>query len=206
MTKKLQIRGDIKKAGGIVVLDHQAVVHPNTVKGEDVDVSTLDSAKIVCFHAPVEAAPNTNPGKFIIQVSGITVGDDDWATIDEHVVAAITPATEVFTAVGAGQTELLVASTAGFASGDGLYIQDISDVEGCEWELCRKIVTDVSIDLIDGLSRAKETNDIAWNGAELFITEIDLHNVIRVRVVFQHEGAVGANAHVRALMTVNDNN
>ena len=206
MTKKLKIKGDVKKKGGEVALAHQAVVHPSTIKGEDVDVSTLNAATIVCFHAPVEAVPNTNPGRFLIQVSGIDAGDDDWATIAEHRAAVVTAATESITAVGAGQTVLLAASTAGFAAEDGLYIQDVSKVSQSEWQICKNIDVDTSIDIIDELSYEKDTGDIAWNGAEIFITQIDLTSVIRIRVIFQHEGAAGANAHVRALMTISDVN
>jgi len=204
MTIKLKIEGDSSKEGGISILDHQAVTHPNTVKGEDVDVRTLDAATIVCFHAPVEAVPNTNPGKFLIQVSGVNSGDVDWATVAEHVANTGTPATENMNPIGSGHTTFTVASTAGFAAGDMLYLQDISDVVGGEWEQCKSIVVDASISIIDGLSTAKDTGDVAWNNAEVFITQLDLAAIVRVRVIFQHEGTAGANAHVKVLMTVGD--
>ncbi len=52
-----------------VALAHQAVTHPATVVGSALDVSTKLAMTLALFHASVEAAANTNPGKFLVQVS-----------------------------------------------------------------------------------------------------------------------------------------
>ena len=73
-----------------------------------------------------------------------------------------------------------------------------------EWAKCEQIVTDTSIDLIDGLTTGKDSADVIWNDADVITVQIDISGVTRLRVVFQHEGATGANAHVKALMVTGD--
>lgn len=195
----------LTKTQGTVVLTHQAVTHPDTVKGSAQDVSTKLAATILCFHASVEAAANTNPGSFLVQVSGSSSGDENWVTIYTFTAMASTADTEAMTATEPiGETVLAVASTTGFIAGDNLYIQDTGTLGDSEWAKCQEFVSNTSINLIDGLTRAKDSSDVIWNDAEVFIAQIDLTAVGRLRVIFQHEGAVGANVHVKALMITGD--
>lgn len=194
------------KTAGTAVLSHQAVTHPDTVKGSAQDVSTkVGRATIICFHGLVEATANTNGGSFYVQVSGSGSGDEDWATVAQFTAAAVTAATEAMTATEpAAETVLAVASTTGFAAGNMLYIQDTTTVADSEWGQCQEIVTNTSINLIDGLTNQKDSADVIWNEAEIFVCTVDLMGVTRLRVVFQHEGATGANCHVKALMVTGD--
>ena len=195
----------IAKTAGAAVLAHQAITHPDTVKGSAQDVSTKLAATILCFHASVEAAANTNPGSFFVQVSGAASGDEDWATIAQFPAMVSTADTEAMTATEpAAETVLACASTTGFVAGDNLYIQDASVVADGEWGKCQEIVTNTSINLIDGLTTQKDNADVIWNDAEIFAASLDLTAVSRLRVVFQHEGAAGANVHVKALMVTGD--
>jgi hypothetical protein len=175
------------------------------VKGAAQDVSTKISATILCFHASVQAVENTNPGKFLVQVSGSSSGDEDWATIAEFTAQVSTADTEALTATEpAAETVLAVASTTGFVAGDWVYIQDAGVLADSEWGRLQEVVTDTSLNLIDGLTNGKDASDFVWNDAEIFIAQLDLSAVGRLRVVFQHEGAAGANAHVKALMVTAD--
>src|SRR5688572_28709348 len=101
------------KTQDIAVLAHSAITHPDTVKGSAQDVSAKTGmATIICFHASVEATANTNPGLFLIQVSGSANGNEDWATIAEVAATVSTADTEAMTATEpAGETVLAVAST-----------------------------------------------------------------------------------------------
>jgi hypothetical protein len=182
-----------------VALAHQAVTHPATVVGSVLDVSTKLAMTLVLFHASIEAAANTNPGKFLIQVSGAASGNEDWATPYEFDATISTADTEAMTASeAAGVTELAVAATAGFAANDILYIQDTTVVADGEWGRCQKISTDAFIKLIDGLTNAKDNADVIWNDADIWTCQLDLTSIGRVRVVFQHEGTAGANCHIKA--------
>lgn len=196
----------ISKTQGTAVLAHQAVTHPDTVKGSAQDVSTKLAATIYCYHASVEAAANTNPGSFLIQTSPSASGDEDWVTQVKLDATISTADTEAMTATEpVGETVLAVASTTGFVAGDTLYIQDASVVADGEWAKCQEIVTNVSINLIDGLTTQKDSADFIWNDADAFPgVQLDLTAVGRLRVVFQHEGATGANVHVKAIMVTGD--
>lgn len=197
--------GAYSKTQGIEVLAHQAVAHPLTVKGAAQDVTTKISATIAMFHASVEAVENTNPGKFLVQISASSSGDEDWVTITEFTPQVSTADTETMTATEAGgETVLAVSSTTGFASEQILYIQDTGTLTDSEWARCQEIVTDTSIDLIDGLTNGKDSSDVIWNDAEIFYAQIDLASIGRLRVVFQHEGGTGADVHVKALMVTGD--
>ncbi len=196
---------NISKTQGISVLDHQAVTHPDTVKGNVQDVSTKLAATIILFHASVEATENTNPGRFLVQISGSSSGNEDWATVYEFVATKSTADSEQLTQTELeGDTSLAVASTTGFAANDILYIQDTGTVTNGEWNRCQEIVTDTSINLVDGLTYQKDSSDVVWNDADIFVCQLDLTAVGRLRVVFQHEGATGANCHVKGLMITGD--
>lgn len=196
---------NITKTADIEVLAHQAVAHPNTVVGSALDVSTHLAATIVLLHASVEAAANTNPGRFIIQVSGSASGNDDWADYATFDATVSTADTEAMTATEpVGETALAVAATAGFVAKDKLYIQDAGVVANGEWRICREIVTDTTINLVDGLTAEKDSSDIIWNDADIFTCPMDLTAISRVRVLFIHEGAAGANSHIKGLMVRGD--
>lgn len=188
-----------------VALAHQAVTHPNTVVGSALDVSTKLGLTLTLSHASVEAAANTNPGKFLVQISGAASGNEDWATIHEFDATVSTADTETMTATEPiGETVLVVAATAGFVANDVLYIQDTGVVGDGEWGRCQKIVSNTSIDLVDGLTTQKDSSDIIWNDADMFICQLDLTSVGRVRVVFQSEGATSVNCHIKALAIYGD--
>lgn len=195
----------LTKTAGIAILAHQAITHPATVNGSAQDISTKMVATIILFHASVEATANTNPGSFLIQVSGSASGDEDWATLQEVTAPATTSDTENMTATEPStETVLAVASTTGFLASDLLYIQDTGTLADSEWNRCKRIVSNTSIDLIDGLTNQKDNADVIWNDALVAAFTYDVSAYTRIRVVFTHEGATGANCHVKALMVTAD--
>lgn len=195
----------ISKTADIAILAHQAVSHPATVVGSAQDVSTKLGATIMLFHASVEAVANTNPGKFLVQVSGSATGNEDWSTLCEFDTTISTADTEGMTATEPiGEKALAVASTTGFVANDVLYVQDTGVVADGEWARCREIVTNTTINLVDGLTNAKDASDVIWNDADIFVCQIDLTAVTRLRAVFQHEGSTGVNCHVKGLMVTGD--
>ena len=189
-----------------VAIAHQAVTHPATVVGSALDVSTKLAMTLALFHASVEAVANTNPGKFLIQVSGAASGNEDWATLYEFDATISTADSEGINATEpVGETALAVdAATAGFVANDILYIQDTTVVADGEWARCREIVTNTTIDLVDGLTNEKDNADVIWNDADIFVCQLDLTSIGRVRVVFQHEGAAGVNCHIKAMAIYGD--
>ncbi len=181
------------------------MTHPGSAVGADQDVTTDLACTIVCYHASVEETANTNPGSFFVQISPSSSGDEDWATVATFTATVSTPATEAMTATEAsGETSLACASTTGFLEGDKLYIQDAGVLADSEWALCELVTLDASIHLFDGLTAGKDSSDFIWNDADIFTAQLDLTAVGRVRVLFLHRGAVGANCHVKAMMVTGD--
>ena len=193
------------KTQGIAVLAHQAVVQPASAYGSAQDVSTKIAATIICFHAPIEAVANTVPGIWQIQGSGSSTGNEDWADIYTFSADSGTPGTEALTATEAlGETVLAVASTTLFAANDVVYIKDTTTLADSEWGQIQEIATDASITLVDGLTTGKDSADFIWGNAERTVVQLDVMALGRVRVIFTHEGASGADVHVKALMITAD--
>jgi hypothetical protein len=194
----------LSKTAGVVVLAHQPVTHPATVVGTAQDVSTKFAATILLFHSSIEATANTNPGKFLVQVSGSATGNEDWATVYEFDATISTADTQAMTATEpVGEKVLAVTDTTGFAAYDNLYVQH-STLANSEWGTCQEIVTSTSIDLVDGLTNEQTSSSVIWNDADIWTVQLDLTAVTRIRVNFQCEGAVGCNCHIKALGITSD--
>jgi hypothetical protein len=198
------------KTDSVNVLTHQAATHPTTIKGDPVDCRTKRAAVLFLYHAYVEAAADTNPGKFQVQVRP-DAGDaantvaEHWITVAEFQAKGTTPDTEAMTATEpAGETTLAVAATAGFVADDILYIQDTTTLADSEWNECQEIVTNTNIQLVDGLTTQKDNADVIWNDASKWVVALDLNGIESFRVVWKHEGATGANGHVKALAITYD--
>lgn len=195
------------KTDSVEVLAHQAATHPVTIVGSAIDCRTKRAATLFLFHGYVEATADTNPGKFLIQVRP-DAGDgsvaEHWTTVLELSAKGTTPDTEAMTATEPiGETVLACASTTGFVAEDLLYIQN-STLADSEWARCRKIVTNTSIDLVDGLTNQQTSSSVIWNDSCNYVVNLGLDSVESFRVVWQHEGATGANGHVKALAITYD--
>lgn len=196
------------KTDSVTVLAHQAATHPTTIVGSSIDASTKRAAILFLFHGYVEATADTNPGKFLVQVrpdNGSGSVNEHWITVAELAVKGTTPDTEAMTATEpVGETSLAVASTTGFAVEDELYIQDTGTLADSEWAKCKTFVANTNIQLIDGLTTQKDNADVIWNDASKFVVALDLNGIESFRVVWTHEGAVGANGHVKAIAVTYD--
>lgn len=188
------------------ILTHQAVTHPGSVYGADQDVATKLGVTIFMSAGFSEAAANTNPGSFIVQIKGQETGDEDWYEIQRFTIGETgTPADEALTATEPiGETVLAVAATAGFAALDNIYILHTT-LANSEWAKLEKIATDASLTLTDGLtSEQTAAASTAFGSAQRFAMYLSLTGVDTFRVIFMHEGGTGANMHVRATAVFGD--
>jgi hypothetical protein len=199
------------KTDSVEVLAHQAATHPTTIVGSAIDCRTKRAATVFLYHAYVEAAADTNFGKFLVQVrpdAGDGSATEHWITVVELASKApLTPFadTEAMTATEpAGETVLACASTTGFLAEDELYIQDTGTLADSEWHKLRTLVSNTSITLMDGLTNEKDNADVIWNDASKFVVSLDLNGIESFRVVWTHEGTTGANGHVKALAITYD--
>lgn len=196
------------KTDSVAVLTHQAATHPTTIVGSAIDCRTKKAATLFLFHGYVEATADTNPGKFLVQVRP-DAGDgtvlEHWITVLELAAKGTTPDTEAMTATEPiAETVMAVASTTGFAAEDELYIQDTTTLADSEWAKLSSLVTDTSLTLMDGLTTQKDSADVIWNDASKWVVSLDLRGIESFRVVWMHQGATGANGHVKALAITHD--
>lgn len=196
----------ITKTQGTEILTHVAVTHPGSVYGADQDVATKLGATIFMYAGFVEAAANTKPGSFFVQVSAASSGDEDWVDVAKFTIGETgTPADEALTATEpGGETVLAVSATAGFAALDDIYILDAGTLAASEWAKVEQIVSNTSVDITNGLTTGKDSSDTIFGSAERFSLYLDLTAIGRLRVIFMHEGTTGANMHVKALMITGD--
>ncbi len=196
------------KTDSVVVLAHAAAAHPITIVGSSIAALTKRAVTIFLYHAYVEAAADNNPGMFKVQTrpdAGDGSVNEHWVTVAEYPVKGTTPDTEAMTNTETVGTKVLrCASTTGFAAGDQLYIQDAGALADSEWAECQEIVTNTSIDIIDGLTKQKDSSDFIWNDASKFVCALNLEANESYRVIWSHEGAAGANGHVKALALTYD--
>lgn len=196
------------KTDSVAVLTHQAAAHPITIVGSAIDCRTKRAATLFLYHAYVEATADTNPGKFLVQTrpdAGDGSAGEHWITVAEFSARGTTPDTEAMTATEPPtETVLAVASTTGFVAEDLLYIEDTGTLTDSEWNLCQEVVASTSINLLDGLTNQKDSSDVIWNDASKFVCALDLNGVESFRVVWMHEGATGANGHVKGLAITYD--
>lgn len=199
------------KTDSVAVLAHQAAAHPITIVGSSIDARTKRSVTIFMYHGYIEAVADTNPGKFKVQVrpdAGDSSINEHWITVAEFVVKGTTPDDEAMDAIEPiGEKVLAVTLTAGYAAEDILYIRDIDTLADSEWAECQEIVTDTSIDILDGLTVEKSTAGsgcIIFNDASRFVCALDLNANETYRVIWSHEGATGADGHIKALAITHD--
>lgn len=183
-------------------------MHPTTIVGSAIDCRTKRAATLFLYHGYVEAAADTNPGRFLVQVrpdAGDGAATEHWVTVLSLAALGTTPDTEAMTATEpVAETVLAVAATLNFAVDDELYIQDTGTLADSEWATCKKFTVDTSIELIDGLTNQKDSADVIWNDASKWAVSIDLNGIESFRVVWQHQGATGANGHVKVLAITYD--
>ncbi len=160
------------------------------------------------YHGYIEAAADTNPGKFKVQVrpdAGGSAVNEHWITFAEFLAKGTTPADEDLDATEpVGEKVIAVTLTAGFVAEDLLYIHH-STLASSEWAECQEVVTDTSIDLIDGLTTEQTAAaSTIFNDASKFVCPLNLNAMESYRVIWSHEGGTGADGHVLALAITHD--
>jgi len=196
------------KTDGIEIIAHALATHPTTIKSSEQNVATKVAVKLFMYHGPIEAAANTNPGKFQVQFNHNNAGaglNEEWITQHEFVTNDGTPSDEDPDATEPiGETVIAVTLTAGFALEDLLYFFH-STLANSEWAELRKLTTDTSITIVDGLTNEQTAAATTlFNDASLFVATFDLRSVENYRVVWSHEGATGADCHIKVFAVTYD--
>ncbi len=189
---------------------HQAHTHSTTDVSQtntEVDVRSMIEAMIYVHHANIETTANATGVQYILQgrwSTGATVNEDwvDLITFQTGTTAAV--AAEIAGNEAAGQTSIDVDAdpTAAFTRGINVYVEDKGTVADGEWGKCSHSVTGTphTVNLVDGLTNAKDSADTIWTQAEVFAAMIDLSGLSYVRLLMLHTAATGSNIHFKAEM------
>ncbi len=183
---------------------HTAATLSGLTIGGDKDVKTSLSAIVYIYHAPVETVTPLGT-EYKIQIRGATgaTSDEDWVTFHTYVTgltAAV--AAEVAGNEAAGQTSIDVDAdpTTAFVRGADIYIQDTTTVADSEWGEVDFSVAVTTVNLVDGLTNAKDAADTLWTQAEKVAIYVPLDGVSFIRCIVQHIGATGPNIEFRVEM------
>lgn len=205
------------KTEGRILIAHSMVAHPDKVVGAELDVSALFGIDLICYLGYVEAAPNGNPPSFLVQKNHNPSGNKGWKTIT-HFLSGVTgtPETEGIASVSANDITTDTSGAQDFTEREAIYIRDTNggspktttgalstgDQES-EWGTVADLPDTTSIILVDNPTNAKDGSDEVWE-AEEFSVSINLDGISRLRVVFIHYGAAGANCHILAVAGTTD--
>lgn len=188
----------------ITLLSHQLLTHAAdgvSIKGSATSVASNIRGMVYVYHANVETTAQVNGARYKLQGTWNASGDEDWATLVEFVSNTTAVVTEDLNAVEpVAETVMAVTSTADFAPGDIVYIDDATATADGEWVEIASLVTNTTYTLVDGLTNAKAIGDDMYGPAEIFTALVDLSGISRVRMLVQLEGATGANIHLKAHM------
>jgi len=185
---------------------HTAATLSGLTIGGDKDVKTSLSAIVYIYHAAVETVTPLGT-EYKIQIRGTTgaTSDEDWATFLTHttgLTAAV--AAEIAGNEAAGQTSIDVDAdpTAASVRGADIYVQDTTTVADSEWAEVDFSVTGTphTVNLVDGLTNAKDSADTIWTQAEKRALYIPLDGVSFIRCIVQHIGATGPNIEFKVDM------
>lgn len=189
---------------------HQAHTHSVTDVSQtntEIDVRTFIAGQIYVYHANIETTANATGVEYILQGRWPTGADvnEDWVdliTFQTGVTAAV--AAEIAGNEAAGQTSIDVDAdpTAAFLRGIDVYVEDKGYVTDGEWGKCSHSVTGTphTVNLVDGLANAKDSDDTIWTQAEVFSAMVDLSGLSYVRLLMLHTAATGSNIHFKAEM------
>ncbi len=195
------------KTNSVVVLAQTNVDHPTTLVGAAISALTKRSVELWLYHGYREAAADDNPGKFKVQTRpdpGDGIINEHWQTFAEYVAKGTTPSDEALDAnEDPGDTLIALTLTASFAPEDEIYFANATE-ENAEWSEIITVVTDTSIEIMDGLTNAQALGTVVFNDASRFKCAFDLNANESYRVVWSHEGAVGANGAVLVLAITHD--
>lgn len=119
-----------------------------------------------------------------IEASSKSSGNGHWYPVAIFTTGFATCETEALTATEpAGETVLAVASTTNLTAGDIIFIFNTT-IGSSEWHRIKSIVAATSVTIEDGLvfEQTAAASDI-FDSAEMFVAQLDLTSISRIRVV-----------------------
>jgi hypothetical protein len=177
----------ITKTAATSLLSLQSVASNSVVISSAQDVSTKLAATVFIHFGRRAATALTEGMEFRVEASSKASGDGHWyplAVFKTQVTAAESEA--VSGTVNSGTNVITVASTTNLAVGDIIFI-DNGTIGNSEWGRIKAVSTNTSVTTEDNLVNA-QTGAMIYDQAEMFVAQLDLTAVSRIRLV-----ANGAN-------------
>lgn len=173
----------VTKTQGIVVLPLQIVAADTVVTSDPVDVSTAFSGSVFIHFGRTDTTGTLDAAALIrIEASADDTGNNQWFPLVNFRSNRTTPASEVLTSTIAAATKTLtMASTTGFARGDVILIKN-STFANSEFHRIVAVTTNTSVTIIDGITNS-QTGSTIYNQAEMYVSQLDLTAIGRIRVV-----------------------
>lgn len=192
------------KTQGTSFLSLQSVASNTVVISSAVDVSGKFAGTVFIHFGRRTASALTTGMTLRVEASSKSSGDGHWyplAIFRSAIVAAESEA--VSGTVSSGTNVITVASTTNLAAGDLIFI-DNGTIANSEWGRIKSIVSNTSVTIEDNLVNA-QTGATIYDQAEMFIAQLDLSAVGRIRLVADGSGtgqACSVEAHLVTLDSI----
>lgn len=172
----------ITKTQGTSLLTLQSLASNSVVISSVQDVSTKLAATIFMHFGRRATTALTEGLEFRIEGSSKSSADGHWFPLATFKTQIATSETEAVSGtVNAGTNVITVASTTNLTAGDIVYI-DNGTIANSEWGRVKSISANTSITIEDNLVNAQTSSNI-YDQAEMFVAQIDLTAIGRIRVV-----------------------
>ena len=172
----------ITKTAGTSIISLQSIAANTVVISSVQDVSTKLGATMFIQFGRRATTALTEGMEFRIEASAQSSGDGFWfpmASFKTNISAAESEA--VSGTVASGTNVITVASTTNLTVADRIFI-DNTTIGNSEWGKIKAISANVSVTIEDNLVNA-QTGSTIYDQAELYVAQLDLTAITRLRLV-----------------------
>lgn len=192
----------ITKTQATSLLSLQSVASNSVVISSAQDVSTKLAATVFIQFGRRATTALTTGANFRIEASAKSSGDGFWFPLATFTTATAASESEAVSGtVSSGTNVITVASTTNLTAGDIIYV-DNGTIANSEWGRVKSIVASTSITIEDNLVNA-QTSSTIYDQAEMYVAQLDLTAIGRIRLVADCSGTGQATA-VQAYMVTGD--
>lgn len=171
------------KTQGTSVIALQSVAASTVLISSVLDVSAKFAAALF-IHFGRRSATAAGAGVNIrVEASAKSSGDGFWWPVAIFTTAFAACTTRaVTTSSSSGQNVISATTTTGLAIGDIIYI-DNTTIANSEWHRIKIVTGATSVTIEDNLNNTQGTSSNMYNAAEMYICQLDLASIARLRIV-----------------------
>jgi hypothetical protein len=188
---------DYTQGDVLTLLAHSEITHPGNLVGAAIACPGWLEAEISAWIANIETTANAVGAVLVVQ-SSIDDAGNNWQDVLRVSCSTTAAESEALTSAteAIGATVLELASTTNLTVGDLIYIKAAAGVANSEWCEIAKVVTNTSIEIVDGLEVAKASGDLVYDQAQRFSVRIPLAGLRRLRALVIHQSGTGSDLRV----------